>query len=222
MSSYYLPSCAFSRTFPEESRHIQAYASSHLSLELLGCCEGVCRDPDFLQPGDTVVYICHNCEAIVKESHPEVNLVSIWELIDQDPEFVFPDYRGKEVLLQDCWRTNDCPGEQAAVRSLMGKAHLSVRELPRHGAEADFCGASLYRPTSPKNIDLAPHRFTVLGAGLFTPHSEEEQRRLMRDYCKAHISLPVVAYCKHCVEGLTWGGADCRHLGSLLFTPSPW
>lgn len=32
---------------------------------------------------------------------------SLWEVIDQDDAFAFPDYRGMRVTLQDCWRTRD-------------------------------------------------------------------------------------------------------------------
>ena len=220
--TYYLPSCAFTRVYPRVSERIRDYVRDRWGMRVLGCCEPACTSDCPFEAGDAVCYVCHNCEAIVKESHPEVRLVSVWEKILEDPEFVFPDYGGKDVLVQDCWRTNDCPEEQEAVRALLARMNFRVRELPAHGARADFCGASLYRPTSRKNVVLAPHRFTVLGAGKFVPHGEEEQRRIMREYCRAHIDGPVVAYCKHCAEGLSWGGADVRHLGSLLFDARPW
>ncbi len=152
----------------------------------------------------------------------EVELRSVWELILSDETFPYPDYHGQSVTIQDCWRTRDRVEEQDAVRALLKKMNFHVCELPQNRIETEFCGASLYRPTSKKNLELAPRRFIENAQGKFIPHSEEEQRALMREYCKRFSTDKVVGYCKHCVEGLEWGGVNVQHLGSLLFEQNPW
>ncbi len=81
------------------------------------------------RPGDTVYSLCHNCSAILEESKPGVNIKSIWELILSDESFIYPDYHGQTVTIQDCWRARDRTEEQDAVRALLGKMNFEVHEL---------------------------------------------------------------------------------------------
>ena len=220
--SFYIPSCAFTVKYPQLSKAIQEYVRVRHGLSITGCCVPTCTDGTPFSPGNSVYYICHNCAAIVEETHPEVELRSVWELILSDESFPYPDYHGQSITVQDCWRTRDRTGEQDAVRALLKKMNFDVCELPQNRFETDFCGASLYRPTSKKNLELAPHRFIENCTGKFIPHTEAEQRALMREYCKRFTIDKVVGYCKHCVEGLEWGGVDVKHVGSLLFEVNSW
>lgn len=88
--------------------------------------------------GDTVYSICHNCSAILEETKPEVNIKSVWELILEDRDFPFPDYRGQTVSIQDCWRPRNNDAEQAAARKLLEKMNFDVRELPQNHEDTDF------------------------------------------------------------------------------------
>ena len=74
--------------------------------------------------------------------------------------------------------------------------------------------------TEKRNLELAPHRFVENAAGKFIPRTKEEQIDLMRDYCDRFHGENVVAYCHYCVEGLELGGANAKHLASLLFEPA--
>ena len=174
------------------------------------------------KPGDTVYSLCHNCSAIMEESKPGVNIKSIWELILSDESFPYPDYQGQIVTVQDCWRANDRAEEQDAVRALLAKMNFEVRELRENREKTDFCGVSVYRPAPKRNLEMAPHRFVEKAAGKFVPHTKEEQEALMREYCKVFETDKVVSYCHYCQEGLELGGADAKHLASLLFEPNAW
>ncbi len=44
----------------------------------------------------------------------------------------------------------------------------------------------------------------------------------MQDYCKRFRAEKVVAYCHYCLEGLELGGANAKHLASLLFARNEW
>ena len=236
---YYIASCVFTSQFPALSRKIQDAVRSHFDAEIVRCCvgqykirefeekmpEGSCRqqwahlpDSGDFRPGDTVYSLCHNCNNIIEEVHPGVAVRSLWEWIDQTPDFPLPDHSGMEVTVQDCWRSRDRAEEQAAVRSLLRKMKIRFTEAPEHHCATEFCGVSLYRAQPPRNPKLAPKHYVEGAKGKFIPHTAEEQQLLMREYCSRLENPHVVCYCHYCLEGLKLGGADAMHLAELIFS----
>lgn len=240
--SYYIASCVLTSKYPELSRVIQQYIHDRYGMQIVRCCvpkydlqrfkEQMPEDyrdkwdsiPDCadFQPGDTIYSLCHNCSAILEESKPEVIIKSIWELILSDESFAYPDYHGQAVIVQDCWRAKDRIKEQDTVRELLRKMNFEIRELPENRKNTDFCGVSVYRPAPKRNLELAPRRFVENAEGKFIPHTKAEQTALMQNYCKRFNGEKVVAYCHYCLEGLELGGADAKHLASLLFESNSW
>lgn len=236
--TYYIASCVFTSKFPELSLRIQNYIQERFGYDIVRCCvakykidefnqkmpEGKIRDTwmsladsgDF-QPGDVVYSLCHNCNNIIEEMHPGVIVKSLWELIDQDEAFKFPDYSGLTVTVQDCWRARFRNHEQDAIRNLLTKMHITYFELPTNREETMFCGNSLYRPQPARNPKLAPKYYVEGAKGLFQPHSEEEQKQIMQEYCSQYQTETVICYCHYCLEGLLDGGKDGRHIAQLLF-----
>ncbi len=74
---------------------------------------------------DRVYSLCHNCNNIIEETNPGTTIASLWELIDIDDDFDFPNYSGLNATVQDCWRSRDRLSEQKAVRNLLEKMHIS-------------------------------------------------------------------------------------------------
>ena len=235
---YYIASCVFTSKFPELSFRIQKYIEERFGYSIARCCvpkykikefeekmpEGWIRDDwsnlkdcgDY-QEGDEIYSLCHNCNNIIEEMHPGVQVRSLWELIDQDETFVFPDYSGLKVTLQDCWRARHRKQEQDAVRSLLKKMNIEVEELAVHGKDTMYCGHSLYREQPKRNPTLAP-KFYVEGAkGLFIPHTIEEQEQLMKQHASQYKTDVVVCYCHYCLEGLDMAKVDGRHIAHMLF-----
>lgn len=209
MSGYYIASCMFTAQFPEISMRMQNYIRSKSDIEIVRCCipgyrvehntERIAGDDvrnawkelpvsQVFQPEDRVISVCHNCTNIVEEWRG-AKVLSLWEMIDQDPSFQFPDYGGMEVTVQDCWRTRERRSEQDAVRSLLTKMNIRYVEAEKHHGETDFCGSTLYR----------------------------EQPAIMEDYCRQFHTDMVVCYCHYCLEGLIQGKVNGRHIGELLF-----
>lgn len=235
---YYIASCLFTARFPQTCRKIMEYIKTKSDIEIVRCCipsyrvrhnEERIHDDSVrslwrelpvtaqLHPGDTVYSVCHNCTNIVSEQTAGVNVVSIWELIDQDRDFVFPDYAGMEATVQDCWRTRERREEQEAVRSLLGKMHIRYQEISKNYENTDFCGSTLYREQPAKNPKFAPKHYIEQAAGKFLPHTQEEQIAIMREHCRQYETDTVVCYCHYCLEGLIQGGVDGRHIEGLLF-----
>lgn len=238
MSEYYIASCVFTSQFPELSKKIQDYVRERFGYEIVRCCvsrykirefeekmpEGSLREcwrglPDSGQfkEKDHVYSLCHNCNNIIEEMHPGVQVYSLWELLDSDEQFPLPDFCGKRMILQDCWRAKDRKGEQDAVRSLLGKMHVEIIEPEENRDRTQFCGASLYRAQPPRNPKLAPKHYVCEAVGKFVPHTPEEQRKIMENYCRKFGTERVVCYCHYCLEGLKMGGVDAVHLAQILF-----
>ena len=236
--NYYIASCVFTSQFPELSLQIRDYIRTRWDFSIVRCCvpkykikefeekmpEGAMREawsflPDsgVFREGDTVYSLCHNCNNIIEEMHPGVQVCSLWELIDMDERFCFPDFSGPEITVQDCWRSRDRIKEQDAVRNILNKMKMNWIEAPHHHADTDFCGNSLYRPQPPRNPKLAPKHYVEGAEGLFKPHTEEEQNRIMTEYCSQYKTNTIVCYCHYCLEGIKNGGKNGIHLAELLF-----
>lgn len=239
MADYYIASCVFTSQFPELSLKIQNYIRDRFGFSVVRCCipkyklreyeekmpEGHLRncwsslpDSNIFTEGDSVYSLCHNCNNIIEEMRPGVKIHSLWELIDSDPTFFFPDYHGVKVYVQDCWRSKERKKEQKAVRSLLSKMNIEVMEIPGNRDKTEFCGASLYRAQPPRNPKLAPKHYVDGATGKFIPHSPEQQSMLMQEYCRQFGSDKVVCYCHYCLEGLIMGRADAEHLAQMLFS----
>ena len=236
--NYYIASCVFTVRFPDLSRKIRDYVSTLPGMNIIRCCtpgwkiglyeekmpEGILRDSwkaiphtaDF-RPGDETWSLCANCSNIIEESRPGTRVHSLWELIDSDENFSFPDYSGMKVTLQDCWRSRDRSETHDAVRSLLGKMNIEFDEIGKNRENADFCGTSLYRPQVDRNPKLAPKHYRYGAEGLFLPHTEDEQKELMLRHCAQYKTKTVVCYCHYCLDGLLTAGVDGRHLAALLF-----
>lgn len=238
MSDYYIASCVFTSQFPELSVQIQNYVSKRFGLNIVRCCvpkykisefenrmpDGKYRDlwcslPDSapFSSEDEVYSLCHNCNNIIEEMHPGIHVRSLWELVVEDDSFPFPDYKGMNVTVQDCWRSRERRDEQDAVRRLLDKMNISWIEAPRNHEKTDFCGNSLYRPQPPRNPKLAPKHYVEGVEGLFIPHTEEEQKQIMHAYCSQYQTETVICYCHYCLEGLKTGRKDGKHMAEMLF-----
>lgn len=176
MADYYIASCMFTARFPETSLTIQNYIKTRPDIKTVRCCIPRYR-VDFntnrisvphvrsaweqllvsevFQPGDTVISVCHNCTNIVDEWRTGVNVVSLWEFIDSDPAFPFPDHSGLEVTIQDCWRTRERRQEQDAVRSLLKKMNIRYVEAEKIMKRQTFAAAR-YTGLSPLKIRSLP------------------------------------------------------------------
>ena len=227
----------FTSKFPELNVRIQNYVHEKYGLEVVRCCipkyrikdfeekmpegflrESWCSLPDskVFDKDDEVYSICHNCSNIIEEMRG-VPVTSLYELIDSDGSFPFPDFSGMRAAVQDCWRAKDRQPEQEAVRSLLKKMHIEYAETEENHENTRFCGLSLYRPQPDRNPKLAPAHYLYGAEGLFQEHTEEEQIRLMKEYCAGLPVKTAVCYCHYCLEGLKAGGAEAYHIADLLF-----
>lgn len=236
--NYYIAGCVFTAKYPELSGKIQDYIASAGTISTVRCCVPGWKTKIYedkmprgelyerwralpqshvFTPEDAIWSLCPNCMNITEEWRKVKEVHSLWEWIDRDRNFPFPDHRGLCVTLQDCWRMRERSETHRAVRSLLEKMNISFQEIPMNRGSADFCGKSLFRPQVERNPELAPIHYKENAKGLFAAHSEEEQNRIMQEYCRQYQKEPAVCYCHYCLEGLLAGGARGIHLAALLF-----
>ena len=135
MATYFFPSCKATAQFKQASKNARAYVKERLGVEPIGCCR---PNHTKLAANDTAIVVCNNCALIIDEN-TDANIEFLWEVIDRDPDFPFPDYGGERMTLQDCWIAFDRPAAHEAVRSLLRKMNVQVVELPENRESSKFC-----------------------------------------------------------------------------------
>ena len=126
MSKIFLPSCKVKANFKSSSEKLKTYLEKAEQINTLGCCKVFCNR---IKKEDTLVVICNNCSAIMEENSPVKNIDFVWEIIDRDEHFQYPDYHGERMAIQDCWRAYEKRNVQNAIRSLMKKMNIEIEEL---------------------------------------------------------------------------------------------
>lgn len=215
MAIFYFPSCKFKVGYPETSKKMAEYVNERFGMTITGCCRG---NLEMLSEEDTAICICNTCAAFCDESSKASKVISILEIIANDKKFPFPDYKGEEITIQDCWRTYDKRSVQDAVRKLMQKMNVHVVELPENFEKTRYCGISLLQPLLAYFENFAPKRFIKDAPNeLFLPHTDEEKMMQMRVHCAELTTDRVACYCKACADGLNLGGKKAVHMMELLF-----
>ena len=234
---FYVASCVFTEDSPQLRQRIQNYITHRFHIPMIRCCVANYKVEEFEQrmpewyrnewhnikhyvqypAGSTMVSLCYNCAAVFEEQHPQINRLSLWELILSDDKFQYPDLHGERITLQDCWRSKENRAEQDAVREILRRMNIEIVELAENHENTKFCGYSLYQHQPSRNAKLAPKRFVEGAKGLFVDHTQDEKRQLMEEYCAQILTDKVIAYCHYCIRGLKLGGKNAIHLAELLF-----
>lgn len=201
MTTYFFPSCKVQKQFPESSQRLQRYLQERWQVTITGCCR---QNHQQLQPADAAYFICNTCAHILTESSAAGKIRSVWELIDQDAAFPFPDYQNEVMTVQDCWLSSDRPEMQQAVRSLLHKMHIQPRELTDNLAKTRFCRINISTGTA----QLAPRLAAKSG------QMTHEERR---EHLQQINTDKVVCYCRPCLTEINENGLKGYHLLQLLF-----
>lgn len=213
MITYYYPSCKFTAFSPQSSQKICDYLSKRFNMSIQGCCRPTHQK---MTAEDTAVCVCNTCAAICSEDS-SAQVKSLWEILQNDDMFPFPDLHQEPMTLQDCWRCYDRREEQDAVRRILKRMNVQIIELEENYEKTRFCGTSTHQALVKANADYAPKRFIQNAAGMFIPKTEEEQKALMQEHCSHITTDKVICYCVPCTKGIQMGGKQGIHLLDLMF-----
>ena len=132
---------------------------------------------------DTALVVCNNCAAIIEEN-TQADIQFLWQVIDNDPDFQFPDYHGEKMTIQDCWVSFEKRYVQDTVRSLLKKMNIEAVELSENYEKTKFCGVNLLSPCTESNAMLAHKRYVEQFPHMFTPMKPEEQVSHFKKHCE--------------------------------------
>ena len=214
MANILFPGCKASMAYPEASKKLRSYMKDKYHIAPIGCCR---VNHQKLTVEDTAIVVCNNCAAIMEESANPGKIEFVWEIIDSDKNFPFPDYKGEVMTIQDCWIAYEKLGLQELVRTLLKKMNIQYVELEENFAKTRFCGTNLLSLCTDSNAKLAHRRYVEQGAHMFTPATPEEQIIHFKKHCQQIQTEKVVCYCKFCTEAINLGGKQGIHLLELLF-----
>jgi len=192
MKTIYAPGCALMLYKPLLAEKVQNYLSGlGYSPEMHKLC---CRYEPGYSDEVRLVNTCSGCDRRFSELYAGVSTISLWEIIAADSKFPLPRYEGLTVSIQDACPTRSKKAVHVAVRELINRMGISVREAEDSGERAQCCGDSFVK---------------VFGA--------EEAKIRMHTRAQAMPEENVVVYCVSCIKSMHLGGKKPRYLLDLLF-----
>lgn len=127
MKQLFFPGCRVKSKYIEGSTKLADYLYQRYNLLPEGCCKENYTKIDL----DTqVILICNNCAVELSKLTTLSNVTFVYELIDQDPEFIYPDYQGMTVYLQECHHGYNNKDISSTVHSLLTKMNINYQILP--------------------------------------------------------------------------------------------
>ena len=211
MNNYYFPGCKYKAHNPEGSERLARYLNERFGIIVMDCCSVGFDTP---AEEDTVFFQCPTCGLILHDSGSQRRLRSVYRLLSEDDRFPWPDHSGRQMTLQDCWRSREDDDYLQAVRDVLAKMNIHPLELPNCREKADFCGATLYRVPSGRYHRLAP--VSLVEKACFDPQPEEVQQQLMKEHGKLYRSEDELCNCTGCLEGIRMAGHTPVHVLDLI------
>lgn len=142
----------------------------------------------------TLVFACATCQLVFSLFLPEINRVSLYELLARREEPV-PAAAWAEAAVFDPCAARDHDGMQSAVRGIASKAGISLRELEERNRCCGYGGH--IRAANP------------------SLYNEIAQNRA------AASDRPYIVYCANCREVFASRGKACAHVLDLVFGLQP-
>ena len=192
MPQVFAPGCALMIYKPELAGKLLAglNAGAERVPEHLTCCR---HDPG-LPAGTGIINVCAGCDRRYRELYPGISTVSLWEVLADSASFPFPDYGGAEMAILDACPTRTETRVHDAIRTLLARMNITVREPERTRTRGTCCGDSYYGTLPVAQV------------------KEQMRKRALEMPCE-----DVVVYCVSCVKAMHIGGRRPRYIVDLLF-----
>ena len=188
----FAPGCALMLYKPHLAERLLDALNDNLGTtgRLLTCC----RNQPPLEPGAVVINICPGCDRRYRQNYEHSSTTSLWEILAASDFFPFPDYRGQTMTIIDACPTRDQTRVHEAVRALLRKMNITLKEPRNTGTHSICCGDSFY--------------------------GEIPTAKVKKQMVKRASQMPVedvVVYCVSCAKSVFIGGKTPRYLIDLLF-----
>ncbi len=191
MKNVFAPGCALMLHKPECTEEIRGLLEKELGD--VGMHYLCCHHEPGLPQGTRIINVCPGCNKRFPKNYEGIQAVTLWELIDNMQDYVFPDYNGELMSLHDSCPVRNNENVHNAVRSLLKKMNITISEPERNRTSSVCCGSSLKNKLP-----------------------ETEVLSLMKARADEMPDENVVVYCISCVKAMHLGGKKPRHLLDLL------
>ena len=150
---HYMPGCDVAKNHPREIKAIQNYMVEKKQAVIDRCCR---VSNKLLETGDIIINNCTLCELMLRETHPNNQIISLYEYVLSDPEFPWADFEGLCLTVQDCWRTRNNRQMQDAIRECLVRMHVQIIETEENYEKTKFDGMWLFGNPRQDCVDTAP------------------------------------------------------------------
>ena len=202
----YFPSCNFTKSSNKTSKKIRDYFKERMLVE--GCCLYNSKE----YHNEDIGYVM--CQACRETLEDKITVQSIYEYIDQDDSFVYPNYYQQKMYFVDCFR--DCNHDEIhqATRNLLKKMNIDIIEIEDNKEKSRYCGTLHYETQDLYLLEqLKQYPHTKI-----SKLPEDLQILLMKDFVKRFDQdYPIIVDCNRCKKGIIMGGGNVIHLAELLF-----
>lgn len=197
MANVFFPSCKARAAYKESSEMLAEYIRNKFDINPIGCCK---VNNSKLTNEDTAIILCLNCARVIEAKADFDHIEFVWEIIDKDDTFIFPNYQGVKMAVQDCHIVKGRKNIQDSVRSLMKKMNIEIVEFQRNRDYAENCASR-----------------EIIGYHRDEPMTKDEQREYFTKRYENIETNSIVSYCKYCNEGVNMSNKKGIHLLELLF-----
>lgn len=156
MTKVFAPGCALYLYKPQlAARMLGLLQQENPQLAEHATC---CRHQPGLAAGSQIINVCAGCDRRYRELYPGISTISFWELLAQSETFPFPDYQGRPMAILDACPTRDQERVHRAIRTLLQRMNITLREPEHTGARSTCCGDSFFGvlPVDQVKAQMAP------------------------------------------------------------------
>lgn len=141
-----------------------------------------------------IVTACPNCYNLLEEVLKEIEVISIWKVLDDIIQEGEVDYKGRSFIVHDPCTTRNLPLEHEAIRNILAKMNINVIEFKHSKSKTICCGQKnmLMVLDKPKAMKVLQHRV------------------------KQSDNYEIVSYCAACVEGFRSVDKPAYHILELI------
>jgi Fe-S oxidoreductase len=158
---------------------------------LLTCCQ---HNPN-LHENSRVINVCPGCDKRFGKDYKGVTTISLWEVVNENDFYDFPDYKGRSMSIIDACPTREEDRVQNAIRSLLIKMNIMLVE-PKNTRKESTCCGDVYYGSMP----------TVKVKELMTEKASEMPEN------------DIVVHCVSCIMAVKNGGKNPQYLADLIFS----
>jgi Fe-S oxidoreductase len=188
---FFAPGCALMLYKPDLAEKILLILNKSLGKVemLLTCCQ---HDPH-LPSNSKVINVCPGCDKRFGKDYIGVTTISLWEVINENSFFVYPDYNGRRMSIIDACPTCSEDRVPDTIRALLTKMNINLVEPKNTRKESTCCGDVYYG-----SMPTVKVKEIMIEKALEMPDND------------------IVVHCVSCVMAVCNGGKNPHHLLDLL------